>query len=139
MALALIPDAEKIVGGFLRAHADIQALAAKVVGRTPGDTGASWVRITQLDGREVGNSTVEHLISFLLQFDCYADHDNDQGDAVVLGRSVRAALNAMANTEQGGAVITRVEFVGHTRLPDQDFEPARERIVLTADIDMHAA
>lgn len=138
MAVTLIPDAEKIVGGYLRAHADITALAAKITGRTPEDTGRSWVRITQLDAREAGNSPVEHLISYLLQLDCYADRDNDQGDAVVLARTARAALNDLANTQQGGAVVTRVEFVGHNRLPDPDFEPARERVILTAEIHMHA-
>jgi hypothetical protein len=139
MALTLIPDAELAVGAYLRTHDDIEALGARVLGKTPADTGRPWVRLTQLDAREAGNSRVEHLIGFLVQLDCYADTDNEQGDAVVLGRSVRAALNQLPNTIVSGAVVTRVEFIGHTRLPDPDFEPARERVIITAEIHMHAA
>lgn len=140
MALTLIPDAEVVVRAGLVASADVTALVGQeVVPQTPDNTDVSWVRITLLDAREAGASMADHLINCLVQFDCYAGVDNEQGDAVLLGRTVRAALNAMVNTAQAGAVVTLVEFVGHSRLPDPDFEPARERIVLSAEIYMHPA
>ena len=39
MSVALSPDAEKIISGYLRTHADVVALSARVVGATPSNTG----------------------------------------------------------------------------------------------------
>lgn len=140
MALTLIPDAERVVRAGLVADSEVTALVGQeVVPQTPDNTDVAWVKIAQLDAREASNSRADHLINFLVQLDCYADVGNEQGDAVLLGRTVRAALVAMANNNYAGAVVTRAEIIGHPRLPDPDFEPARERVVLTAEIYMHAA
>jgi hypothetical protein len=98
------------------------------------------VRVTQLDGADVSN--VEHLIDYLVQFDCYAGKDAmddhvGQAEASLLARTVRAVLKAAKGQTIGGAVISSVRFQGMPRIPDPDFEPARERYVLTATIHMH--
>lgn len=138
----MIPDIEKVVGAYLREHDDIVALSAEVTGQTPRDTTGAWVRLTLLAAPDA-SSGVEHLIGFLIQLDCYSSHagldGSPQKEASVLGRTVRAALKALQGTTQDGVVVTGVQFPGMLRLPDeQDFEPARERIVLTATVWAHA-
>jgi hypothetical protein len=142
MSLQVVPDVEAVIGDYLRGHADIQALDARIAGRTPSSQRLPWVRVTQLDGTDV--SGVEHLIDFLVQFDCYAGKDAmddhvGQAEASLLARTVRAVLKAAKGHTLGGAVITNVRFQGMPRIPDPDFEPARERFVLTAEIHLHAA
>jgi hypothetical protein len=43
VTVTLLPDAEAILGGLLRNHADIVALDARVAGRTPSDAALPWV------------------------------------------------------------------------------------------------
>jgi hypothetical protein len=138
----VIPDGEKITGAYLREHADIVALAARVVGKTPDDPDSTpWVRLTQLDASAQPNSRADHLTAFLFQIDCYARQrpsgGSPQAEAHLLGRTVRAALVAMPG-QRGDAVVTGVRMLGHARRPDTDFEPARERVILTVQAWMHA-
>lgn len=140
--LQVIPDAEAILGDYLRDHADIQALDARVAGRTPSSQTLPWVRVTQLDATDV--TDVEHLLDHLLQFECYAGKDAmdnfvGQAEASLLGRTVRAVLRSAKGQTLGDAVVTHVSFQGMPRIPDPDFEPARERFILTATIHMHPA
>ncbi len=50
----------------------------------------------------------------------------------------RAVLKLRQGTAADGVVVTRVRFVGDTRLPDTSMEPARERYALTAEVMFHA-
>lgn len=143
MTPPMIPDAEAIITAHLKAHADVTALGARIVGRTPSATKAPWARLTQLDASNDTSSRAEHLVSYLLQLDCYAGDDamdahDGQGEASLLARTVRAVLHAMPDQSHVGVVVTQVTFPSLLRLPDQDFEPAMERVVLTADVRMHA-
>lgn len=133
----MIPDAEAIVGAFLRAQEPIAAIAARVVGTTPDDTSKPWVRVTQLNAGDDTGSDVEHLIGFLLQFDCYAGASGKQAQASLLARTVRAALKSMPDQDFDTVVVSRVRFTTNARLPDGDFEPARERFVIDAIVQMH--
>jgi hypothetical protein len=135
--LVVIPDIEKIVSGYLRELAELQDLDARVVGKTPGSTTAPWVRVTKLDAPNVSNARVEHLIAYLVQFDCYAGVKGGQPEANALAALVRAALIALPATPDLGAVVTSSVIVGDGRIPDTDFEPARERVILTATVHMH--
>lgn len=138
----MIPDAEVLVGAYLRSHADITALEARVVTRTPETLAKPWIRYSQLDaGNEIG-STPEHLLSYLVQFDCYAGDEAmrshlGQTEASDLARSVRAALHEMPDEEFAGAEVSNVRFLSMPHLPDQDFEPERERYILDAEITLH--
>lgn len=136
MAVATIPDAERIVSDYLRSHADVVALATRVVGKTPDTVSTSWVRVTLLDAANEAGSRPERLIDYMLQLDCFAGATGGQPEANSLARTVRAVLHEMPGL-QGGVVVTCVRFIGMARIPDTDFEPARERIVLTATVWMH--
>jgi len=136
----MIPDAEKLVSGYLRTHPAVAALDTRIVATTPrvDKRDATWVKLTQLDATNEARSRPEHLISFLLQFDCYATEDGGQPEAVLLARTVRAALVAMPDVTHDGAAVTQVRVLSHARIPDTAFEPARERVLLTADVRLHA-
>lgn len=138
----MIPDAEKVVSGYLRAHDDIVALDGRVVATTPseksGGIARPWIRVTQLDDRAVNDSRSDHLIEFMLQLDIYAGSTGGQPEASLLNRTVRQALRDMPG-EHDDAVVTGVRFVSALRLPDSDIEPARERYVRTVICWMHVA
>lgn len=131
----MIPYAEKIVSDYLREHPAIEALQARVVGKTPGTTALPWVRVTQLDAAASGGHRSDHLIEFYFQLDCYAGADksgNSEGQpgANTLARTVREALIAMPDADHE-AVVNGVDIRSMARIPDTDLEPARERFVLT--------
>lgn len=136
--MTLTPDAELVIGAYLRSHPDIQALGARVVATTPDDTSEPWVKVMQLNAPAVGDSRTDHLIAWMGQFDCYAGKTGGQAEASELTRIVRAALAAMPESSVDGAVVTGVRFVSCPRLPDESFEPARERYPLTATIYLHS-
>ena len=140
MSTTTILDMERISGDYLRANADVTTLQARVAGQLPKTFTKPWVRVTMIDATNVtGNQRVEHLVSYLLQFDAYAgaETDNAQAQAVALARTVRSALIDMQDQTLEGAVITAVEVRNHARLPDLDFDPPRERHVLTVEIWAH--
>lgn len=133
----MIPDAEAVIGSYLRNHAAVKATGARVVGRTPSDTAKPWVRVTQLDAATVGDHRSEHLIEWFGQLDCYAG-TGGQEEASKVTRTVRAALAEMYAAPLSGVVVTGARFVSSPRLPDDDFEPARERYALSAIVWLHS-
>ena len=138
MTTPLVPDAEQIVGDYLRGHANIIALGSRIAGTTPTSTDRPWVRVTQLDAANEPGSRVEHLIGYPIQLDCYAGRDGGQEEASILVRTVRALLHAMPDHPHDEAVVTQVAIISCPRIPDQDLEPARERYALSALVRMHA-
>lgn len=134
----MILNAEKLVADYLRAHEDFGELETRVVAKTPGEQDSSWVRLTLLDAPDA-TGTHDHLIAYLLQCDCYAARAGGQPEAMLLGQTTRAALREMPDHSFEEAVVTEVRFVGMLRLPDVDLEPARERVVLTANVWAHPA
>lgn len=144
MTLQVIPDAEALVGVWLREHDDIIALDARVSGHTPNTMTLPWVRVTQLDAPPIARTRLDHAINFMVQLDCYAgaeamnDHKG-QRTASLLARTARAVLKALEGTTADGVVVGAVRFSTHMRAPDTDMEPAGERVILTAQILMHAA
>lgn len=136
MTLALSPDVEKVVSRFIREHPDIIALGARVNAHPPSDTSSSaWVLVTQLDGPS--NLAPEHLVGAYLQFDVYATEEGGQPEVNLLARTLRAVLSVMKYSAHDGAVVTGVEINGDARIPDTDFEPARDRRAITATVWIH--
>lgn len=135
MTTALIPDLERLAYVYLDAHPAVVALGTRLVGRTPKDTGGPWVRVTQLDARQQSRPT-DHLTGFMIQFDVYA---GNQETVWTHARTIRAALADMLDAAHSGATVTGVNFLGMLRNPDLDFDPARERVILTAEIFAHPA
>ena len=138
-ALAVIPDAPAIIGSILRNHPDVMDLDARVAGQIPKSFTKPWVKVTQLDATNVTGGQPEHLIEYYLQFDCYAGGtaDNAQEQASLIGRTIRAVLHDLTEQDIDGVVVTHVAFTSDARIPDEAFEPARERVVLDADVRMH--
>lgn len=131
----LSPYIEKIVSDFLRSHDTIEALGARVVGKTPESTDTPWVRVTQLGGLD--EDVAGHFVSYLIQLDCYAGADGGQPEANLLQRTVRAALTEIAGVH-GDAVVSGARVVNAARVPDDDFEEARERFILTVETWAHS-
>jgi hypothetical protein len=140
-ALVLIPDGPAIIGSQLREHPAVMSLDARVAGRLPTSFTKPWIKITQLDATNVTGGQPEHLISYYLQFDCYAGStaDNSQAQASLLGRTLRAVLNDLTEQDIDGVVVAHVAFTSDARIPDEAFEPARERVVLDAEVRMHVS
>lgn len=133
----MIPDAEGFVGTYLREHPDIVALDARVSTELPRSFTKPWVKVTQLDDNAVNGSRTDWLIEYLLQFDCYAASEGGSVGASIVSRTVRAALRDMPLTTLDDAVVTGVEFISAPRVPDDSFEPARERYVRSVTIWAH--
>jgi hypothetical protein len=132
-----IPNAEKTAGKWLRAGQDV-----RVVHEPPrGDNRTlPWIYLFQINATDSSRSGVEHFITALLQFDCYAGASGGVPEAIELGNSVRAVLKRLQGQTFEGAVVTDVSFAGHRRVPDPDVdEPARQRVILTAELRMHNA
>jgi hypothetical protein len=128
MTLTLIPDVEKLCADHLRAHADIVALNTRIRVTTPPDKSTSWVLITKINSPQVNSP--DHLVQFLVQFDCYAGATGGVPEVNTLERTVRAALGELPNAG--------VEILGGPRSVDTDLEPARDRVTLDAYIYAHA-
>lgn len=134
------PYIEKIVSDYLRDHPAVEALGARVVGKTPQNTDTPWVKVTQIGGYQ--RDRADHLAEFTLQLDCYAAKDgrdvDGQPGANLLKRTVRAALVGLRDVEHDGAVVTHSRVVGEARIPDSDVDtPARERFALTVEVFAH--
>ena len=140
MAVRLMPDVEALAGTYLRAHADVAAIAGdRIGGKDPRETADPWVKITHILGEDAGNAPVLHFGSVHLQLDCYGSDDeaNAHEEAKDLVLTVQAALHDMPQGSHSGAVVTRVSTIQGPRLPDQAFPQARERYVLDAWVWIH--
>jgi hypothetical protein len=143
-AVALIPDIERVVGDHLRDQAEIAAFDARVAGQIPRSFTRPWIRLTVLDATDkaaVFGVGVEHLISFMLQVDVWAGStpEHAQAEAGGLARTARAVLCDMRGQTVDGVVIADVRVMSHARIPDEAFDPWRERHILTAEIHAHNA
>ena len=141
--LALIPNAEALVGKWLREHAEIQALDARVAGRTPDTLTLPWVRVTLIAATENFTIGRELMHTHFLQLDCYAgksatDSLNGQSEAWTLKATARAVLKAIEGTAPDGVAVSSVVFNGDSRIPDTTMEPARERYILSVEVMMRA-
>lgn len=132
----MIPDAEAVLTAYLSPA--LAGLGVDIVPGTPADTSEPWVRLTLLDAPSEG-SQADHLVAAYVQLDCYAGGGDDgQAEVNLIGRTVREALRTIAAADHDGAVVNGSRIVGYARIPDGAFEPARERVVVTATIWVHA-
>ncbi len=144
MTLPILPDAEALIGTWLRTHPDIATIGARVAGKTPASMTQPWIRVTLLHSEPIPRATFEHVTRHLLQLDCYAgkaatDAHAGQAQASLLARTARAVLTATQASTADGVVISRVRFTGHLHAPDTVLEPARERYILTTSIQLRPA
>jgi hypothetical protein len=134
----MIVDPEALVVAHLRATSAVTAITSRIGSRHPLEHDQPWVKVTLLDEQPAPGSPALHLTGPLVQIDCYAGSDREtaQARASLLARTVREAVHAMPAASHTGAVVTSSR-AGMRRLPDTDFDPARERYVLTCDLTAH--
>lgn len=135
--MALIPDIEALLGDYLRGHPGVAALQARVSVQTPSNFKTRpWVKLTLLDAPDRSAGT-DWLIEPMVQLDCYASETGGTAEANLLARTVREALRTVPQDGLAGATTSQARVFGMLRRPDGDFEPARERYILTATIPVH--
>ena len=134
MTTAELPDIEKIVVGYLKTQ-----LGSRVVTATPDNQAETWVKVTQINVMNVGGPKTDHFNCWDIQLDCYASANGIgyQGEASDLFRAARAAMNDMPLNTFTGAVVTAVTFGPCPRVPDTNFDPPRQRYVLSANVYAH--
>lgn len=130
----MIPDIEKLVTNHLKAE-----VTTRVFGETPSNQETPWVKVTQLDPRTIGSEQADYFHAFYMQLDCYAGGNGAQyqGEASLLARQARAALVAMPEETFTDAVVTAVTFGSCPRIPDTEFDPARQRYILDVYVYAH--
>lgn len=131
----MISDIEMVVGAYLRGHDDVLDITDRVMTRTPPTTDEAWVRLTLLTDEQ--RSTSLYFVASVLQVECYAGNAGGQSEASVLARTVRDALDDMPQAQLEDAVVTSV-VSSMRRMPDDVFEPARERYIIQSTITHHA-
>lgn len=125
-------DVEKVLSKYLR-----DQTKERIVGKTPESTDTSWVRLTLLDDPAVEGHRSDHLIEAYVQLDCYAGKSGGQPEANNLSLTIRQALVEIADHTLEGATASG-SFPRRRRSPDPEFTPARERVIVTARVWMHA-
>lgn len=125
MTVRLLPDVEKLVSVYLRAHTAVTALVAQrvyTVIPNSADAEEPLVRLTQFNSLDA-IPNVPHLDAAFLQVDAYG---GPKAVASLIGRTVRAALADLPGTHDEG-IVTGVRTAGWAYDPDGDFPTARPR------------
>lgn len=136
--LAVLPDIEQVLVAYFRSRTEVTTLSSSIGTRTPADTTTSWVRITRIGGVPVRNRPL-HADAALVQLDFYGGDNvaDARGEAHALMAAARAVLAEIHEATLDDAVVTGVTFGSAPRIPDRDFEPARERYAATVTVYFH--
>lgn len=123
----------------LRAYLNTQDLGVKIAGENPKDTEQGWLKLTQLDDRAVGVEEADYFHNHHIQVDCYASVNGTAGqdEARDLYIATRAAIVCMKYADLEDAVVTTVRFGACPRVPDEAFNPPRQRYIIDAHIYAH--
>lgn len=135
------PDTEKLIGDYLRGESDITDLVGqRVSGKHPRNTDTPWVKVTHISDEAITTRPL-HVYEVRLQFDCYGGDDDATAheEASELARTLRQVLSEAPDATHTGAVISNVTYGPMSRVPDETFEPTRERFVLDAIFNIHEA
>jgi hypothetical protein len=144
VSIQTLPNIEALIGSWLREHDDLIALDVNVGPRTPSATTRPWIRVTLINVADYARKTLEYLVTYTLQLDCYAGSvaqtaQTGQREAHGVKATARAVLKAVEGTTADGVYVSKVRFPGDFRSPDVDVgEPARERYILTVEVTAHA-
>lgn len=126
-------DVEALLTTYLKGET-----GERIVGETPSNTGTPWVRVWLQDVLDRTEPT-DHLLMYPVQLDCYAGTPGPagQGEAFEIASTIRDFLLAMRHEDFTDAVVTNVRVRGPRRFPDTDFNPARQRYILDAELYVH--
>lgn len=126
MTEQVVLDVARVVNDLLRDN-DFRA-----VNKRPDETGAAWVQTTMLNAGD-GAENIDHLITYLLQAECYASADNGPPEAFDAAVEVRRLLKQMPGLDLP-IVVTKVKVSGPAMIPDEGMTPWRQRGVLTVQV-----
>lgn len=137
----MTPDFEQLCVQALLADTDVIAIVGQRVGtRTPRDLSDPWVTVRLIDDLPDPKSSALHLTSALVQIDCYAGSTRNgaQAQASYLARLCRTVLHQLAYQPQAtGPVVSKVKPGSIRPMPDETFEPARERYIVELEVTAH--
>lgn len=137
----MTPDFEQICVQALLASPEVTAIVGQQVGtRTPRTLNDPWVTVRLIDDLPAPRSSALHLVSALVQIDCYAgaERNSAQAEASLLARTCRSVLHDLAyGLQTAGPVVSKVKAGGIRALPDTDLEPPRERYLVEVEVTAH--
>ena len=135
----LMPDVVKLAVGFLRAQTEVTDLMGATTsarGRLDKNVQYPAVKVTRISSEPVHNRPflVERV---RMQFDAYGGNNRE---AERLAQNVRSTLMERGvGYEADGGWITKIIPVSMDDLPDEAFEPVKERYIVQMDIWVKAA
>lgn len=129
----LLPDAERLVGDFLRGHTDVVALVGtRVTTALPREPTWPAVTLSRLGGVP---SLAGYLDDARLELACYGA---TKQQAHGLARTVEAAMLTIVGVRALGTVTYVVEEGEGLRWdPDEAFEPDQPRYRMLFDVYLH--
>jgi hypothetical protein len=134
--MIVMVDAERLISAWLRAQPEITAIVGdRVYTDMPSHAVVPLLRLTQIGGAPIGSWPM-WLDDAHIQFDAY-------GGPKVLARQLidttRALLSspAFVGHHPGVGVVTGVDWLELTYLPDDDYEPAKPRYIASASVFTH--
>lgn len=130
-ALILPPNMEALVSAFLRDQDEVVALVEDRV-YTALPKGVTWpaVRVTQL--LDTPTSQPLWALAFNIQLEAWG---GSKEDAWRIASTCRAAIDQrITGTHEGYGVVNGTEPSSMFDLPDEDFEPAKPRWIVTCTI-----
>lgn len=137
----MTPDFEQICVEALLASLDVTGIVGQRVGtRTPRTLNDPWVTVRLIDDLPAARSSALHLVTALVQIDCYAGaaRSGAQAEASQLARATRAVLHQLAYGPQTtGPVVSKVKAGSIRPLPDEALEPPRERYIVEVEVTAH--
>jgi hypothetical protein len=136
MTLILGVDTERLMSTFFRAQPEMTALVGdRIYTELPTQAVPPLLRLNLIGGAPVGSRPLWLDESFI-QLDAY-------GGPKVVAREVIDTARALLwdprflGTHPGLGVVTCVEFVELSYIPDDGYEPARPRYVATVSVYVH--
>ncbi len=123
MVLRLLPDVEALTVAYLLAHSSIAALVGtRVSAELPPNPVFPCVTLTLITGTEVVR---QHFDESVVQAMAW---DDDRQGANLLGRTLRAALLEMPDSDHARGVVTHVRTLAGPRwFPDDSVAPPQPR------------
>jgi hypothetical protein len=132
MAIAVMPDAERLVIDALIADADVAAIVdGRVYGVIPNVKVLPLVRVVRIGGQMADDGAPYWADAPALQIDCWAER---KAEAVSLGEVLRAVSATRLPGRYPTGVIAAVGIGAMTYDPDTSFTPAKPRVRLSIDL-----
>lgn len=137
----MTPDFEQLCVDALLASTAVTSIVGQRIGtRTQRTLNDPWVTVRLIDDRPAAGSSALHLTTAVCQIDCYAGvaRAGAQAEANLLARTCRQVLHQLAYDPQPvGPVVSKVKPGSLRALPDEDFEPPRERYTVDVEVTAH--